>query len=186
MKRLSDILPGTGRGTSEAGGGARAAIRDLASGRGCPSPTLRVGPLPRWGRILAPLLAVLPAPALADTLIDNVNGISLDRDGKVTRFTAMTIDEQGRIVATYERGDDPPRADYRENGRGRTVVPGMIDAHAHVMALGLGELVLDLSGTRSLDEALSRLAAYAAANPDRQADRLPARRRPVGRAPLLS
>src|SRR5688572_31023916 len=79
----------------------------------------------------------------------------------------MTIDDQGRIVATYGRGDDPPRADFRENGRGRTVVPGMIDAHAHVMALRLGELVLDLSGTRSLDEALSRLAAYAAANPER-------------------
>ena len=134
----------------------------------CPSPTLRVGPLPRWGRnLLAVLLALLPAPLLADTLVDNINGISVDRDGKVTRFTAMTIDERGRIVKTYARGDDPPRADFRENGRGRTVVPGMIDAHLHVMALGLGELVLDLSGTRSLDEALSRLAAYAAANPER-------------------
>ncbi|HEY6817151.1 MAG TPA: amidohydrolase family protein [Croceibacterium sp.] len=110
---------------------------------------------------------VVPAPLLADTLIDNVNGISVDRDGKVTRFRAMTIDEQGRIVQVYARGEDPPRADFRENGRGRTVVPGMIDAHAHVMALGLGELSLDLSGTRSLDEALSRLAAYAVANPER-------------------
>jgi hypothetical protein len=135
-----------------------------------PPPARCARHLPRKrGRIAAlTLLALLlPAPLLADTLVDNVNGISLDRDGKVTRFTAMTIDEQGRIVEVYARGDDPPRADFRENGRGRTVVPGMIDAHAHVMALGLGELVLDLSGTRSLDEALSRLAAYAAANPDR-------------------
>jgi predicted amidohydrolase YtcJ len=113
------------------------------------------------------LVLLLPAPLLADTLVDNINGISVDRDGKVTRFGAMTIDEQGRIVQVYARGDSPPRADFRENGRGRTVVPGMIDAHVHVMALGLGQLVLDLSGTRSLDEALSRLAAYAAANPDR-------------------
>ena len=118
-------------------------------------------------RLLAALALLLPAPLLADTLVDNINGITVDRDGKVTRFTAMTIDEQGRIVATYARGDSPPRADYRENGRGRTVVPGMIDAHLHLMELGLGELVLDLSGTRSLEEAQSRLAAYAAANPDR-------------------
>lgn len=123
--------------------------------------------LPRAARLLALILVALPAPALADTLIDNINGISIDRDGEVTRFTAMTIDEQGRIVETYGRGDSPPRADFRENGRGRTVIPGIIDAHAHVMGLGLGELVLDLAGTRSLDEALSRLAAYAAANPDR-------------------
>lgn len=124
-------------------------------------------PRPRVKLILAALLALSPAPLLADTLIDNINGITVDRDGTVTRFTAMTIDEQGRIVATYRRGEDPPRADYRENGRGRTVVPGMIDSHLHVMGLGLGQLVLDLSGTRSLDEALARLAAYAEANPER-------------------
>jgi predicted amidohydrolase YtcJ len=118
-------------------------------------------------RLLAALALLLPAPLLANTLVDNINGITVDRDGKVTRFTAMTIDEQGRIVQTYGRGDNPPRGDYRENGRGRTIVPGMIDAHAHVMALGLGELSLDLSGTRSLNEALARLAEYSAANPDR-------------------
>ncbi len=117
-------------------------------------------------RLLAAFALLLPAPLLADTLVDNINGITVDRDGKVTRFTAMTIDEQGRIVQTYQRGDNPPRADYRENGRGRTVVPGMIDAHVHVMALGLGELSLDLSSARTLEEAQSRLAAYAAANPD--------------------
>ena len=51
-----------------------------------------------------------------------------------------------------------PRGDYRENGRGRTVVPGMIDAHAHVMALGLGQLVVDLSDTRTLAEAQAKIA----------------------------
>ena len=143
--------------------------RKPVSLRLCASASARISASPRLcvNMLLAALLAILPAPLLADTLIDNINGISLDRDGKVSRFTAMTIDEQGRIVQVYRRGDDPPRADYRENGRGRTVVPGMIDAHAHVMALGLGELVLDLTGTRSLDEALARLAAYVAANPER-------------------
>jgi len=48
------ILPGTGRGTSEAGGGvpsvclaAEVVLHCLL----CPSTTLRVVPLPRWGRI---------------------------------------------------------------------------------------------------------------------------------------
>ena len=58
-------------------------------------------------RLLAALALLLPAPLLADTLLDNINGISVDRDGKVTRFTAMTIDDQGRIVQTYGRGDNP-------------------------------------------------------------------------------
>ncbi|MEO6041974.1 MAG: amidohydrolase, partial [Croceibacterium sp.] len=124
--------------------------------------------LPGTGRILAALaLALLPAPLLADTLIDNVNGLSVDRDGQVTRFAALVIDNQGRVVQVLPRGQKPPRTDYREDGHGRTVIPGLIDAHVHVMALGLAQLSLDLSGTRSLAEALGRLAAYVAANPDR-------------------
>ena len=46
-------------------------------------------------------------------------------------------------------------------------MPGLIDAHAHVMELGLATLTLDLSATRSLADAQARIAAFAAANPDR-------------------
>ena len=48
---------------------------------------------------------------------------------------------------------------------GRTVLPGLIDAHGHVMGLGFGALQLDLVGTTSLAELQQRLRAYAAANP---------------------
>jgi predicted amidohydrolase YtcJ len=117
--------------------------------------------------LLAVAALLLPAPALADTLIDNVNGISVDRNGTVTRFEAMLVDDDGRVVQLVGRGERAPRADFRENGRGRTVVPGMIDAHLHVMGLGLGLLVVDLSDTRTLAEAQRKIAEYAAANPDR-------------------
>ena len=113
------------------------------------------------------LLVALPAPALADTLIDNINGISVDRNGTVTRFGAMVIDDEGKIRELVERGERAPRADFRENGRGRTVIPGLIDAHAHVMGLGLGLLTVDLSDTRTLAEAQRKIAEYAAANPER-------------------
>src|SRR3546814_1028087 len=42
----------------------------------------------------------------------------------------------------------------------------MIDAHGHVMATGFAKMTLDLTATKSLDEALSRIAAWAAAHPD--------------------
>jgi len=113
-------------------------------------------------------LIALPAPALADTWIDNVDGISVGRDGTIDRFTGMVVDEDGRITELLDFGDRPTRAiDYLVDGQGRVMVPGFIDAHAHLMGLGLGTLVLDLSGTQSLDEALGRVAAYAAAYPDR-------------------
>jgi predicted amidohydrolase YtcJ len=120
------------------------------------------------GRALALALALLPTPALADTLVDNIDGISLERDGTVKRFAAMVIDDNGRIVDTYTRRKDAPsKVDYRVDGRGRTVVPGLIDAHAHVMGLGFALLSLDLSDTRSLAEAQAKIAEYAAKHPDR-------------------
>lgn len=111
--------------------------------------------------------ALISAPALADTLIDNVNGITVDRDGKVTRFESMVIDEQGRLLQVLNRRERAPKVEYREDGRGRTVIPGFIDAHAHVMDIGLQALSLDLTGSKSLAEAQDRIRAYAAKFPDR-------------------
>ncbi len=114
------------------------------------------------------LALLLSGPVLSDTLVDNINGISVDREGDVTRFTGMVIDDDGRIARLLSRRDRrPENIDFREDGRGRTVIPGMIDAHLHVMGLGLAQLTLDLSGTNSLAEAQTQIAAYAAANPDR-------------------
>lgn len=121
-----------------------------------------------FARFAALAALLIPAPALADTWIDNVDGISIDREGKVDRFTGMVVDEDGRISELLDFGDRPTREiAYRVDGKGRVMVPGFVDAHAHLMGLGLGTLVLDLSETRSLDEALGRIAAYAAAYPDR-------------------
>jgi predicted amidohydrolase YtcJ len=118
-------------------------------------------------RLLVALALLAPAPAFADTLVDNINGISVERDGTVRRFAAMVIDDDGKIARLVERRGDAPRTDYREDGRGRTVIPGLIDSHAHVMGLGISLLSLDLSDTRSLAEAQAKIAAYAAENPDR-------------------
>jgi predicted amidohydrolase YtcJ len=109
---------------------------------------------------------LLPVPALADTLIDNVNGISVDRAGHVSRFAALVIDDHGRIAQVLSRYDKPPRTDYKVDGKGRTLMPGMIDAHLHVMELGLSLLTLDLSGTKSLAEAQAKIAEYAKSHPD--------------------
>lgn len=118
----------------------------------------------RW---LAAAALLFPTPLLADTLIDNVNGITVDRNGTVTRFEAILIDDEGKVRELVAEGERAPRADYREDGRGRTVIPGIIDSHVHVMGLGLSLLTVDLSGTRTLAEAQQKIADYAAAHPER-------------------
>jgi len=117
--------------------------------------------------LVAALLALAAAPALADTLIDNVAGVTVDRNGTVTRFGGIVIGTDGRVVKLVEAGERAPRTEFRENMRGRTVIPGIVDAHLHVMELGLGQLVIDLSDTRSLAEAQARIRAFAEANPER-------------------
>jgi predicted amidohydrolase YtcJ len=44
---------------------------------------------------------------------------------------------------------------------GRTVIPGMVDAHGHLLGLGLTLRNVDLTGTRSYDEVVARVAARA-------------------------
>ena len=99
-------------------------------------------------------------------MVDNVNGYTIREDGHLFRFTGMWIGDDGRVRQLYQRGDTrPSRPRFLLNGRGRTLIPGLIDAHGHVMGLGMGALQLDLSDTNSLAEAQQRIAAYAAANP---------------------
>jgi predicted amidohydrolase YtcJ len=115
--------------------------------------------------ILAAAL-LLPSPAFADTLIDHVNGISVDRGGHVTRFAALVIDDHGRVAQVLGPYDKAPRTQYHVDGQGRTLVPGMIDAHLHTIELGLSLLTLDLSRTKSLAEAQARIRDYAASHPE--------------------
>jgi predicted amidohydrolase YtcJ len=84
----------------------------------------------------------------------------------VVRFTGILIGNDGRVRQLLTGRQKPStRPDYRVDGRGRTMLPGLIDAHGHVMGLGFQALQLDLSETRSLEEAQAKIAAYSAANP---------------------
>lgn len=117
---------------------------------------------------LAAALILTPAPALADTLVDNIEGMSIARDGTVTRFAGMLVRTDGVILQLLQRGDQPQSPyEFRVDGGGKVVVPGMIDSHLHVMDLGFGALTLDLSDTASLQEAQAKISAYAAEYPAR-------------------
>jgi predicted amidohydrolase YtcJ len=114
------------------------------------------------------LFAVLATPATADTLVENIQGIRLDEVGNVDRFTGLLFDEDGRILRILKAGDERPRdVDFQIDGKGQFMLPGMIDAHLHVMGIGFGELTLDLSQTNSLEEALQEIARFAEENPSR-------------------
>lgn len=109
----------------------------------------------------------LATQARADILVDNVEGLTPDGNGGVERFEGFLIGPDGHILQVFHKDEKRPRkVDYKVDGKGRILVPGMIDAHGHVMETGFAKMTLDLSMAKSLDEALSRIAAWTAAHPD--------------------
>ncbi|MCF7222373.1 amidohydrolase [Marilutibacter chinensis] len=84
-------------------------------------------------------------------------------DAARPRARAMAFDAGGRILAV---GDAEALARRFPGARDldlgdATVVPGLIDAHAHVGGLGLATLTADLVGTRDKAEVLQRLRDFA-------------------------
>jgi predicted amidohydrolase YtcJ len=81
------------------------------------------------------------ASASADVLVDNVNGVTVGKDGRVETFAAILIGNDGRITEVFQRKDKrPAKVAYRLDGKGRTMIPGLIDSHLRVMDLGFALL----------------------------------------------
>ena len=105
---------------------------------------------------------------MADGLL-LINGRVLTMDPAHPRATAVAI-RNGRIVAV---GDDAtaraavPAATETIDLRGRTATPGLYDAHAHPMMVGLSALQLDLSPetNSSIADITARVAAKSATLP---------------------
>lgn len=113
-------------------------------------------------------ITINPGSANANSLIENVNGMTMTKQGTVRRFTAMLIDDDGRVKQLLDRRDKRPKqVDFQYDGKGKTLIPGFVDAHGHVMDLGFAALTLDLSKTNSLAEALTAIKAYAERYPNR-------------------
>jgi predicted amidohydrolase YtcJ len=109
-------------------------------------------------------LTTVNGVAQADTVLHNINGYT-STDNGIRSFSALHFDEAGRIIAT---GDEELLSGHpattRIDGDGKTLLPGLTDAHAHVLGLGLLKTSLDLIGSVSVDDAVARIGAYASAN----------------------
>jgi len=103
-------------------------------------------------------------------LLHNVNGYTLNDAGELLEFDAIAV-ENGRVKATGtldELEAEGTEGLNRIDGEGKTLLPGLIDAHTHVMGLGIRELDVNVAGIRSLEETLQKISDFAEVNPDRQ------------------
>ncbi|WP_394172473.1 amidohydrolase [Thalassotalea litorea] len=106
-------------------------------------------------------------PALADTtIINNVKGYTFN-DGelmafKAIQFTDDKVDRIFKLTDNIESQDDVTIID----GKGQVMLPGLIDAHGHVLSYGLSLMRVDLMGSPSEQDSVQRVKAFAAKNPD--------------------
>lgn len=101
------------------------------------------------------------------TLIENVHGYTLAGD-RLERFSGLLF-ESARVVRTGNAAalhKAYPHAQVIDAG-GKTLLPGLIDAHGHVMDLGFENVRIQLFDTETLAQAQERIRAYAHANPQR-------------------
>ncbi len=97
-------------------------------------------------------------------IIHNANGYTLSGD-ELVQFSTLVI-EGGKVV---EIGEEEVSGKYTGtfiDVEGKTLLPGLIDAHGHVMGLGYQELQVNLMGMTSLEETLNAVKEYAEANPE--------------------
>lgn len=100
----------------------------------------------------------------ADVLVINANIYTVNPDfEKATSFAVkdgkfIEIGTPSDLIKKYE-------ATQTIDAQGKTILPGLIDAHCHFYGLGQNLQVVDLVGTTSYDEVLERVSAFAKANP---------------------
>lgn len=96
------------------------------------------------------------------TLYSNVNGYTLNSNRELVKFSAVQFTDD-RIDRLYLHDDElPSEVDSIVDGKGQTLIPGLIDAHGHVLSYGLSLLRVDLVGTTSEQEAVQRVVDFLA------------------------
>jgi predicted amidohydrolase YtcJ len=117
---------------------------------------------------LAVLLTALTACGSrqpADLLLYNATVFTVDSAFSTAEAIAI---HDGKVLATGNRAALEKAYQFTETRdlQGAFVYPGFIDAHCHFVYYGLNLQQVDLKGTRSWEEVLLRLQAFAAENPD--------------------
>lgn len=117
--------------------------------------------------LLLSLILVITScgPSNNTTIIDNVNGYTIIGN-ELKQFKSVAISDGKFIETSGTSLADKYTGATIIDGAGKTLLPGLIDAHGHVMGLGFQQLNVDLAGITSLEATLDTLKNYAEANPD--------------------
>ncbi|NDV16295.1 amidohydrolase family protein [Muricauda sp. TY007] len=94
-----------------------------------------------------------------DLIVTNANIYTVD--DSFSKASSVAI-KDGKFVAVGETEEISKKytAQKQLDAEGKTIVPGLIDAHCHFYGLGQNQQVVDLVGTQSFDEVVERVVAF--------------------------
>lgn len=95
----------------------------------------------------------------ADTII--VNATIYTVDSLFSKAEALAV-KDGKFVAvgTSAAIEQEYASDNKIDANGKTIIPGIIDAHCHFYGLGLNQRYVDLTGTKNYDDVLVKVLAF--------------------------
>ena len=103
----------------------------------------------------------------ATTLIENVQGYSHNGE-QLQQFKAVQFSDD-KIDKVYFSTDKLPQGNdiIRIDGKGKTLLPGLIDAHGHVLSYGLSLSSAELYSTSSEQDAVKQVVEFNKLNPSK-------------------
>jgi predicted amidohydrolase YtcJ len=111
------------------------------------------------------LATLSPAIAIAKTtLITNIQGYTINGQN-LESFSAIAFTDD-KIDKIYSAKDALPSSNKITiiDGEGKTLIPGLIDSHGHILSYGLSLLRADLVNTISEQDAINKTLDYAKNN----------------------
>lgn len=88
----------------------------------------------------------------------NANGYTLNDKGSLLRFSQFVVLDD-KIISIDTSDKHNKNIDVVDL-KGKTVLPGLVDAHGHILGLGANLLEVDLRNTKSEQEAVKRVLAF--------------------------
>ncbi len=94
-----------------------------------------------------------------DLIVTNANIYTVDDD--FSKASSLAV-KDGKFVAVGDSEEISKKYNAQEqlDAEGKTIVPGLIDAHCHFYGLGQNQQVVNLVGTESFDEVVEKVVAF--------------------------
>lgn len=94
-----------------------------------------------------------------DIIVTNANIYTVDSTFSTAGAVAI---KDGKFIAVSDSEDILKKYNASEevDAQGKTIVPGLIDAHCHFYGLGMTQQVVNLRGTRSYEEVLEKVSEF--------------------------